>query len=80
MAQEVMQQQMLNEVFSATSHLIQLPYKKMWIDYDKEADVVYISFNRPQKATDSKMLDNGILMRYRDEQIVGITVLDASKR
>lgn len=52
----------------------------MLIDYDKEADILHISFNRPQKTTDSKMLENGILMRYRDNKLVGLTVLDASKR
>ena len=30
-------------------------------DYDKEADVLYINFKRPQKATDSEMLENGVL-------------------
>jgi uncharacterized protein YuzE len=53
---------------------------KMWIDYDKEADVLYISFNHPQKATDSEMSEDGILYRYSGEKIVGITVLKASKR
>ncbi|NMX21943.1 hypothetical protein C5S30_05835 [ANME-1 cluster archaeon GoMg4] len=52
----------------------------MWIDYDKEADVLYISFTRPQKATDSEMLENGILLRYKGDELVGITVLEASKR
>jgi uncharacterized protein YuzE len=52
----------------------------MWVDYDKEADVLYISFKRPQKATDSEMLENGILLRYRGNEIVGNTVLEASKR
>jgi len=52
----------------------------MWIDYDKEADVLYISFRRPQKATDSEMLKNGILLRYKGDKLVGITVLEASKR
>jgi hypothetical protein len=36
----------------------------MWIDYDDEADVLYISFEKPQQATDSEMLDDGILLRY----------------
>ncbi|HEX9974238.1 MAG TPA: DUF2283 domain-containing protein [bacterium] len=54
--------------------------KKMWLDYDEEADVLYISFQRPQQATDSEMLDNGILLRYRKEKLVGVTVLDASTR
>ena len=50
------------------------------MDYDDEADVLYISFERPQKATDSRMLDNGLLIRYQGRKIVGITILDASKR
>jgi uncharacterized protein YuzE len=48
--------------------------------YDEEADVLYISFDRPQRATDSEMLDQGILLRYRDEKLVGLTVFEASKR
>ena len=61
-------------------HLIWLPQKKAWIDYDEEADVLYISLKRPQKATDTKLLaEKGILLRYRDKELVGVTVLDASK-
>ena len=56
------------------------PQKKMWIDYDEEADVLYISFCRPQKATDIEMTEDGILLRYKDDELVGITILDASKR
>ena len=41
---------------------------------------MYISFERPQRATDSEMLDNGIIVRYRGDKIVGLTILDASKR
>ena len=52
----------------------------MWIDYDEEADVLYISFRRPQKATDTEMTEDGILLRYKDDELVGITILDASKR
>jgi len=52
----------------------------MWIDYDQEGDALYISFKRPQRATDSEMLENGILFRCRDDELVGITILDASKR
>ena len=60
--------------------LIDFPTERYWVDYDSEADVLYISFQRPQKATDSKMTDDGILLRYRDKQAVGITVLEASTR
>lgn len=53
---------------------------EFWVDYDEEADVLYISFERPQRATETETLDNGVLVRYRDEEIVGITVLNASKQ
>jgi len=42
--------------------------------------VLYISFQRPQEATDSEMTENGILFRYRGDELVGVTVLDASTR
>lgn len=70
----------LKEVQAVVSHLIKFPETKMLIDYDREADVLYISFKRPQRATDSEMLEDGVLLRYKDKELVGITVLDASKR
>ena len=53
---------------------------KVWIDYDKKADMLYLSFEKPQKATDSEMRDDGVLLRYKREKLVGITILEASKR
>jgi len=79
-AKEVVKKETIKEVFRAVPHLIKFSVGKMWIDYDKEADVLYISFRRPQKATDSEMLKNGILLRYKGDKLVGITVLEASKR
>ena len=69
----------LGEVYGLVSHILKLPETKMWIDYDKETDVLYISFKRPQRATDSEMLDNGALLRYRGGNLIGITILEASK-
>jgi uncharacterized protein YuzE len=42
--------------------------------------VLYISFKRPQKATDTEMLKEGILLRYKEKEVVGVTILDASKK
>ena len=70
----------LKEIYELVSHFIKLPETKMWIDYDKEEDVLYINFKRPQKATDSEMLDNGVLLRYKNGELVGITILEAYKR
>jgi uncharacterized protein YuzE len=59
----------------------EFPAAKMSLDYDAEADVLYISLRRPQKATETiELEDEGILLRYRNAELVGITVLDASKR
>ena len=74
-------EQTLRDLYAAIPHLLKLPAEKVWIDYDQEADVLYLSLKRPQRATDTKYLDDqGVLLRYRGQEIVGITVLDASKR
>jgi uncharacterized protein YuzE len=70
----------IEKIVAAAPYLVKFPYRKLWVDYDKEADVLYINFKRPQKATDSEMTENGILLRYRDKELVGITILDASTR
>lgn len=64
----------------AVPYLIDFPTSRFWVDYDRDADVLYISFIRPQQATDTVMEEDGLLMRYRDDQVVGVTVLDASSR
>lgn len=60
--------------------LLTLPQSHYTVDYDEEVDVLYISFHRPQRATNSVMTPEGLLLRYRDDQLVGVTILDASTR
>jgi uncharacterized protein YuzE len=60
--------------------LLQLPSNQLWIDYDAEGDVLYLSFEKPQQATDSVMGENGNVYHYRGERPVGVTILHASKR
>jgi uncharacterized protein YuzE len=60
--------------------LVGFPYSRLWMDYDQEVDVLYITFRRPPRATESEMLDDGILLTYSDDELVGITVFEASKR
>lgn len=48
------------------------------IDYDKKADVLYINFERPQRATDS-VLREDVLVRKKEGKIIGLTILNASK-
>lgn len=54
--------------------------QRFWGDYDADADVLYISFQRPQEATETEMADDGILVRCRGREPIGITILDALTR
>ena len=56
------------------------PHGVLWSSYDAEADVLYINFRKPSHATDSELTDQDILIRYEGDEIVGLTILHASKR
>jgi uncharacterized protein YuzE len=60
--------------------LEQLLLKPHSVNYDAEADVLYISFRKPQQANDSVMEDDGNIYHYRDGGLVGVTVLHASTK
>jgi uncharacterized protein YuzE len=60
--------------------VLALPARQMWTDYDAEADVLYISFRKPQQANDSILEDDGNIYHYRNDELVGITVLNASTK
>jgi uncharacterized protein YuzE len=51
-----------------------------WTTYDAEADVVYVNFKKPAQATDSELRDDDIIVRYDGAEIVGVTILHASRR
>jgi uncharacterized protein YuzE len=56
------------------------PQSYLWSSYDSETDVLYINFKKPSHATDSELTDDDIIIRYEEDQIVGLTILHASKR
>ena len=60
--------------------VLDLPSAQMWTDYDAEDDVLTISFRKPQQANDSVMGEDGHIYHYRDDELVGVTVLHASTR
>ncbi len=60
--------------------LLRLPYPQVWSDYDEGADVLYLSFEKPQCANDSVMEEDGNIYHYRDRRLVGITLLNARTR
>jgi len=50
------------------------------MDYDAEADVLYLHFENQPSSTYSEMQDDGIILDYRDNRLVGITIINASHR
>lgn len=58
--------------------MLALPVRNVWMDYDDEADVLYISFRRPQRAKKTVEVDPDILVRQDGRTVVGVTVMNAS--
>lgn len=58
---------------------LKLPAEQLWLDYDAEADVLYISLRKPQRATDSFMEDD-VIYHYSGKHLVGLTVLNAKQQ
>ena len=50
-------------------------------EYDEEADVLYISVGKPQKALGLDLGD-GVIVRYREDtaEVVGITIIGMKER
>jgi uncharacterized protein YuzE len=80
MAKEVLAPKSLAHLLQAVAHLVQLPKTQMWLDYDEEADVLYIHFEKKPSSTHSELRDDGVILDYRGSRLVGITVLEASQR
>ena len=60
--------------------LLDIPHRRMWVVYDEEADVLYVNFKKPSHADDSEITDDDIIVRYEKKEVMGITILNASKR
>jgi len=70
----------IKKILSFVPELLEIPYSRIWTAYDKEADVLYINFKKPSHADDSELTDDDVIIRYEKGEVVGITVLNASKR
>jgi uncharacterized protein YuzE len=64
------------DILSLVPQTLNLRSKQLWLDYDEEADVLYISLRKPQGATDSDM-DGRFIYHYDGKELVGVTVLQA---
>lgn len=60
--------------------LLDTPHRFLSSTYDAEADVLYINFKKPAAATDSELTDDDVIIRYETDEVIGLTILHASKR
>ena len=70
----------LTNYLSLVPAVLQAPHQYLWSSYDADADVLYINFKKPSRATDSELTDDDVIIRYEGEEIVGLTILHASTR
>jgi uncharacterized protein YuzE len=54
--------------------------KNVWLSYDAEGDVLYIHFRQVGRATDSKLTNDDIIVPYEGDDVIGYSILYASKR
>ncbi|GAB1451102.1 hypothetical protein MASR2M47_11580 [Draconibacterium sp.] len=54
--------------------------KTVWANYDEEADVLYLHFKKPNHADHSEMTEDDMIIRYENNVIIGVTVLNVSKK
>ncbi len=77
-----MEQNIVNSTTGVMTNILRLAKlgdSKLWIDYDREADVLYVSFGKPQKADDSYQDKEGIIHRKKKNKLIGLTILNATR-
>ena len=52
----------------------------MKVTYDPIADAMYIYLTEKKKSTRTEELGEGLLVDYADRELIGIEILDASKK
>jgi uncharacterized protein YuzE len=70
----------IEKIAALVPHLLGISQKKIRVDYDEMADVLYVNFKEPNQADDSDLTDDDVIIRYEKGQVVGMTFLNASKR
>jgi uncharacterized protein YuzE len=64
----------------AKTEQVRLSHERIDVEYDRRGDPLYIAFSPDTVADDSELTHNDVLVRYRDNKIIGLTVLRFSER
>lgn len=76
-----MEKTTIDKIIPAVSTLLPLLKRErsLWIDYDQKADVLYLNLSAPRPAADAELTENDIIVRTENGEIIGFTVLNASR-
>jgi len=79
-----MEEKIIHQIQNSLSGLFSLMEKQkkrhLVIDYDREADVLYLSFDLPQKADETEFFSDDILIRKKSNKVIGLTLLNFKKK
>lgn len=70
----------VDRIIDIVPQIINMPFERIWSSYDAEADVLYLNFKKPSHADDSELTEDDIIIRYEKGEVIGITILNASKK
>jgi uncharacterized protein YuzE len=70
----------LTDFLDVIPAILQAPRRSMHCTYDETADVMYVNFEPGAEATDSELGPDDILVRYHGDEVIGLTILHASRR
>jgi len=68
------------EIVKMVPHVIRSMQRRIWIDYDKDADVLYMNFTYLPKAVEHEEDENGIVKNYDEKgNLTGLTIIAAKR-
>jgi uncharacterized protein YuzE len=68
------------EIMNLVPHIVRSCRKRVWIDYDDGADVLYISFVYPPNSALHEEDENGIIRNFDEKgELTGFTIIAAKR-
>jgi len=68
------------EITKIIPYVVKSAQRRIWIDYDDEADVLYLNFTYPPTAVEHEEDEDGIVRNYDAAgNLTGLTILAAKR-
>ena len=68
------------EIIKIIPHVVRSRQRRIWIDYDEDADVLYMNFTYPLKVVEHEEDENGIVKNYDEKgKLAGLTIIAATR-